>query len=361
MAVLRFRHVESWKDRHGHVRHYFRKGHGKRVMLPGEPGSEEFMAAYSAAQNMRPTVQVKATQPGSFAALFEQYLRSPNYLKNAEISRDSAKRVMEKFIADHGHRMVTQMTRAHVETIVGERAETPAAANTLLKRIRTLINYSIALGWRPSDPTRGIPKFKEGEFHTWSEEEISLFEAKWPMGTKARTGFALALYTGQRRADVSRMTWGDIQGGVIRVVQGKTGTELFIPLHPNLAAVLAKWPRTADAIIASGRRKAHTVESFGNLMADAIGDAGLPAICVLHGLRKAAARRLAEVGCSASQIASITGHKSLSEVERYTRAAEQRRMAGAAMTMLSAQGFGESENIQGDSMQQISEVGRLDD
>ncbi|MFX6357469.1 tyrosine-type recombinase/integrase, partial [Acinetobacter baumannii] len=53
--------------------------------------------------------------------------------------------------------------------------------------------------------------------------------------------------------------------------------------------------------------------------------------CKAHGLRKAAARRLAEAGCSASEIAAITGHKTLAEVERYTRAADQERLARQAI------------------------------
>ena len=48
-------------------------------------------------------------------------------------------------------------------------------------------------------------------------------------------------------------------------------------------------------------------------------------------MRKAAARRLAEAGCSASEIAAITGHKTLAEVERYTRAADQERLARQAI------------------------------
>jgi integrase len=44
-------------------------------------------------------------------------------------------------------------------------------------------------------------------------------------------------------------------------------------------------------------------------------------------LRKAAARRLAEAGCSANVIAAVTGHKSLREVARYTAAADQLRLA----------------------------------
>jgi integrase len=53
--------------------------------------------------------------------------------------------------------------------------------------------------------------------------------------------------------------------------------------------------------------------------------------CSAHGLRKAAARRLAEAGCTAHEIAAITGHASLKEVERYTRAVDQQKLATAAM------------------------------
>jgi integrase len=59
---------------------------------------------------------------------------------------------------------------------------------------------------------------------------------------------------------------------------------------------------------------------------------GLPH-CSAHGLRKAAATRLADAGCSASQIAAITGHKTLVEVSHYTRAADQRRLAQQALAI----------------------------
>ena len=70
-------------------------------------------------------------------------------------------------------------------------------------------------------------------------------------------------------------------------------------------------------------------------MADKIAAAGLPDECVTHGLRKAAARRLADAGCSTLMIMAVTGHQSLKEVERYTRAAEQKRLATAAIALLS--------------------------
>jgi integrase len=69
-------------------------------------------------------------------------------------------------------------------------------------------------------------------------------------------------------------------------------------------------------------------------MRSAIRAAELPPRCVSHGLRKAAMRRLAEEDATAKQIASISGHKTLKEVERYTKAADQKKLARAAMDKL---------------------------
>jgi integrase len=60
----------------------------------------------------------------------------------------------------------------------------------------------------------------------------------------------------------------------------------------------------------------------------------LPKGISAHGLRKATARRLAELGCSAHQIAAITGHATLAEVQRYTNAAHRKRLAQEAMKKL---------------------------
>lgn len=80
--------------------------------------------------------------------------------------------------------------------------------------------------------------------------------------------------------------------------------------------------------------KADGSDSLSMWFASAIDEAGLPDACVMHGLRKTAARMLAEVGCSTHEIASITGHAALAEIERYTKAANQKKLATAAIHKL---------------------------
>ena len=73
---------------------------------------------------------------------------------------------------------------------------------------------------------------------------------------------------------------------------------------------------------------------FGAWFAEAIEKAGLPDDIVLHGLRKTAARRLAEAGCSEEQIKAVTGHTTSRMVAHYTKGANQLKLATAAILKL---------------------------
>ena len=127
------------------------------------------------------------------------------------------------------------------------------------------------------------------------------------------------------------MTWADISDGVISVVQQKTSTKLEIPLHGKLRLVMAIAPRKHITILNTEFGRPFTVDGFSGFMRDAIKAAGLPLACRPHGLRKAAGRRLANAGCTANEIMSILGHKTLAEAERYVREADKTKLAKAAM------------------------------
>ena len=87
-----------------------------------------------------------------------------------------------------------------------------------------------------------------------------------------------------------------------------------------------------DAYI--GERLVTEDKDLFELILAANAGAGLPARCVAHGLRKAALRRLAEHGSTTKEIAAVSGHRSLSEIERYTAKADQAGLAQAAIAKL---------------------------
>jgi integrase len=144
------------------------------------------------------------------------------------------------------------------------------------------------------------------------------------------------LYTAQRRGDVIRMGRQHVREGFISVRQEKTGERLQLPLSAELACILERSANDHLTYLTTDKGEPYTVAGFGNAFRDWCRAAKLPPHCSAHGLRKAACRRLAEVGCTPHQIAAISGHKSLSEVQRYTKAADQKRLATEAMATLQA-------------------------
>jgi integrase len=345
MSRIRLKYIDHFADRHGTLRYYFRRPGGKRVPLPGMPGSEPFMEAYQRAE-----AETKADKPvkergavGTFGRLLSAYYDTTDYKALKPQTQRQYRLAMERLIEKEGlkDRRVKDIQRPHIKRMMAKVIETPSSANDRLKKLRILLKFAIDLGWRKDDPTLHVKKLKEGEHHTWTDEQVEAFESHWPLGTQQRTAFALLLYTGQRVSDVARMSWSDVSldGHRIAITQEKTGSKLDLQLHDDLLAALARWPRSEAAILCTAYGKPFSVKGLGNKMAEAFDAAGLPEECVTHGLRKAAARRLAEAGCSPHEIASITGHKTLSEIERYTRAVEQRRLNDAANSKLRRTGL----------------------
>ncbi len=340
--MIRLKYIDRFIDRHGRERYYYRPNRGARTPLPGRPGSPEFMAAYEEAtrgQKIK-TVPRQRGAPGTFDRLAQDYFSSSDFSRLAPSTQKTYRSVIERLIIDEGigHRLVREMNRKHVQRILAKRSATPGAANSVLQKLKVLIHFAIENGWRKDDPTLRIKRYPKSEFHTWTEEELARFERRWPMGTTERMAYVLLLYTGQRRSDVVTMSWTDVKAGAICVTPLKTkrtsGVKLWIPIHPTLKEVLDVCGQEGETILQTAFGRPFTSNGFGNYMADKISRAGLPDRCVTHGLRKAAARRLAEAGCTANEIASITGHATLQEVSRYTKAAEQRVLAQAAIERL---------------------------
>jgi integrase len=124
----------------------------------------------------------------------------------------------------------------------------------------------------------------------------------------------------------------DIANGELHVIQTKTGVELYLPIVPELEQALKAVPAKGFALISKENGTPYSAASLGDFMKEAIKAAGLPGKCRPHGLRKAAMRRLAEAGKTEKEIAAVSGHRTLREVARYTEAADQRRLARAAMS-----------------------------
>lgn len=268
-------------------------------------------------------------------ALLRAWERSPEWAALAPKTRSQYLIYLRPWL-EVADALVAEVTRRDILDARDAIARTrgTGAATAFGRVTAALFAWALDRGWIPYTPAARLKALPGGHLPTWSEAHIATALAGLP--EPLRRVAVLGLHTGQRREDLTRMTWAAFDGRAIRLRQGKTGAEMVIPCHPTLRAEIEDWKaaRSGVLILTDARGNAWRPEYLSDRMGRALVALGLPDGLNVHGLRKAAARRLAEAGCSPHEIASITGHASLSMVELYTKAVDQERMAGAAIARL---------------------------
>lgn len=310
---------------------YFRRGNEKMVRLPGMPGSREFMKVYEAClKGEAPEAAENRLDPRSFGALVRSYYASTAFHNLTPASQTNYRRALDKIVAEKGQAAVADLRPKHIYKLMDDRRETPGASYKMLSVLKVVLSFAVERGWRDDNPASTIrkPKYKEQPFETWSDSDIAAFENRWPVGTVQHLAMALMLYLGQRRSDVIRLSWSDMSDGYFCLTQQKTNIQLFIPVHPNLQECLdtVEADRPYFLLTQYGNPFA-TTNSFYGWFARACRQAGLPEGLSPHGLRKAAARRLAEAGASELEIRAVTGHASSKQLTVYVEKADRRKLA----------------------------------
>src|SRR6516225_6612767 len=210
------KYVQGFVDRHGRPRFYFRRAGFKSMPLPGLPWSPAFMEVYQRAMGAQPKlIGTDRVKPRSIKALAIVYYDSAAFKALKPITQGVYRNIIERFCREtdgdgspNGDKSVVTMMSRNVEELMEARKAKPDSANGLRKVLREMMKVAVKLEWRNTDPTLGVKKIKSkklGGFHRWTDSEITQFEARHPVGTKARLAMALGLYTGQARQDVIAM------------------------------------------------------------------------------------------------------------------------------------------------------------
>jgi len=337
----------------GVLRFYFRKRGQRKVRLPGVPGSDEFNKAYYDALNGVLTAErigPKMSTSGTLRWLCEKYFQSSDY-----IGLDPRTRLVRKQIIEHiwaepikaGSSKifedvpVSALTPKAVRVLRDRKAGLPEAGNGRIKALRAVFSWATSkdVELALTNPARDVDYFKgtSDGFHTWTEGELEKYEARHPIGTKARLAMALMLYTGQRRSDIILFGRQHVSNGQIKFTQQKNRRlkpiTLELPIHPDLQKIINATPGGNLTFLVTEFDKPFTANGFGGYFRRRCNEAGLPH-CSAHGLRKVAATRLANHGATEHQIMSVTGHTTSKEVARYTKAANQKKLAISAIPLL---------------------------
>lgn len=331
-------HVYREKTRHDRWIWYFRRGKGARTRLPGEYDSPEFMEAYHAALAGMAVQRTRHTaKPNTLRWLVDRYRESSDFIRLAASTKRVRERLLIGLCDTAGDALVQHIDRKTILAGRERRAETPEAANTFVKTMRVLLDYAVTATLIERNPARDVKMFssKTGGIHTWTVDEVARYEARHPVGTKARLALDILLYTGLRRSDAVVLGRQHVRAEILNIRTKKTGEVVTLRLLPPLRASLDA-SKTGDlTYLTTEYGKAFSSDGFGNWFRDRCTEAGVPGSA--HGLRKAAATRAAEAGATTSELMAMFGWQSSKQAELYTRAASRAAMGVNASDKLQQQ------------------------
>jgi integrase len=329
-------HLQRQISRHGKQVWYVRIGKGPRTRIRSDFGTPEFDAEYQAAIAGTPRPRKDAAGAGTLGWLIERYRETSAWTNLSLATRRQRENILKHVLESGGRQPLVSITRAAIVAGRDRRNSTPFQARHFLDTMRGLFRWAVEASLVRVDPTAGVadPAMPKSDgFPPWSEDDVTAYEKRWPLGTHERVWLAVLMYTGLRRGDAVRFGRQHVRNGIGTIKTEKTGTEVTLPVLPALAETLAAGPCGDLTFIIGKTGKPFTKESFGNAFKDACRTAGIHNRSA-HGLRKIAATRAADRGASEMQLEAIFGWNGGRMASRYTRSANRRRLAIDAMHML---------------------------
>ncbi len=338
-------------DRHGNPRFYVRR-YGKRIRLLEKIGTPAFLAAYNAAlqsleRPARKDPEIKPAGSATLGWLAAQYFGSVEFQRLDPVSQKRRRTIIEECLGEVRKPgsadvmrdcPVVAVSAAHVKMLRDRKAKTPGTANNRKKYLSAMFGWAVENNLMKSNPTRDVRRihYATDGFHTWSVDEVAQFVKRHPVGSKACLALALLLFLGVRRGDVVKLGPGMVEGGALRMIPRKTRHKRveasYKPILPVLADIIAKSPTGQFTYLATERRKPFSAAGFGNWFKDRCVEANVPGSA--HGLRKAGATILAELGATDRQLMAIYDWTTEKQATTYTRAADRKLLAAGGMGLI---------------------------
>lgn len=263
----------------------------------------------------------------TFAALWDAYIKSPEYKAKAPRTRADYASKMRIFLDAFGDIPVHHIRRADLrrywELAFKERGH--AMANGLIAVAKLVLSYGELLEWIERNPAArlkllGVPP----RIVVFTDAEIeALIEAGDAIGhPEVADAVIVALHSGQRQGDVLALERLAIEDGRIAFKIRKTGARVRVPLTPQLAErleVIAARHRAGAVVDLTAARRVvqwrggpYTPGWFGKhwRVVRQAASARAPGLIKkkFMDLRDTAITRLALASCTVAEIRAITGH-----------------------------------------------------
>jgi integrase len=285
--------------------------------LPGEPGSPEFLAAVADAEKQRR----ESLKRDNLAGLADAFQDSPDFPTHPGTAADYRRHLLA------AGRLFGQMSYGEIETrgsralflewrdeIARERgARTADYVMTVLARCLSWAAHREIIARNPLERIGRLHRATRAESVWTLDEEAALHAAASPSVSLA---CHIAQWTGQRQADILRMTWSAYDGRSLLVRQSKGGAAVRIPVAAPLKRLLDATKRRSPFIVTTTRsRRGSSGDVHGPYTSDGF-RASFAAICdraeiagrTFHDFRGTFATRAQESGATQAEVSAVTGH-----------------------------------------------------
>jgi integrase len=275
--------------------------------LRGEPGSPEFVASYNAA------VATKAVTPqGVILSLLQGYQSSGEFRELAERTRADYVGHIKAIEREFGDFPLSALTDRRTRGIFMAWRDRLAAksrrqADYAWTVLALILAWALDRGLIAANPCERGGRLYRGSRadKIWTADDEAAFLKSAP--AHLHLPLILALWTGQREGDLLRLPWSAYDGTHIRLRQSKTGIRVVIPVGAPLKVALDTTKKRGPIILTSTDKRPWTEDGFRSSFFKARDKAGIVGV-TFNDLRGTAVTRLALVGCTEAEIATITGH-----------------------------------------------------
>lgn len=256
----------------------------------------------------------KAIRPITFAELVDAYVT--RHLKpNARTWKTIEGSLKRKELRPLRARPAAGITKAEFVTLIDKVAETmPGAAVSLLRRLNMLFNWAADRDMVPGNPCERIPapaKTNERDRILSDDEIVAVWKATARMPLPYMQMYRMFILTGQRRAEVSSMCWGEIDGDVWVIPREKVKKDRphAVPLTNTAMAVLGTLPRFAkgDHIFSTtdGRKPSSNFTKTRAALQELSNTSGW----TIHDIRRTVRSKLAELGVPREIARKVMNHE----------------------------------------------------
>lgn len=324
MTVIRIKGLKRYISK-GRTYCYHR---GSGTRLKSEFGSAEFIAELASIEREH---RKQEALPGTLGKLLISYRASPTFTDLAPATRLGYSRMMD-LLKPLDEMPLIELTPQFVAGMRDRIADKNGRriANYVLAVVSVACEHGREHGIIRDNPVKGVKRVRRSRNapkanRPWTMDERRQGLAHLPEQLKLPV--ALAMFTGLRKGDVLALKKSAIRDGKIWRRTNKTGQEVSLPIHPDLADLLRRSPKhDAVTLAATTNGSPWTESGFNSSFIKAmarlkreglIGD-GL----TFHGLRHSFGTMLVEAGYDIDTVRRWLGQRTVAMAVHYTESAD---------------------------------------